>query len=153
MTEQEKTFYKYISRILSEDDRIPYEWKKDKKEIVFKKLDEEGFDIALNCEDDNYLYLSTNLGYYDFYYYESLEQISDILPETMGLVRDLLSPNMRIVEKLSNSKPYKWLLQCKKDNDWITERVSGLVFYNYLGKRIEKIYSNNTLPPRDNMYE
>lgn len=66
----------------------------------------------------------------------------------MGVVRDLLSKNMRIKEILSNNKPVRWLLQYKGENGWETEATNGLIFYNYLGKKSERLNSNDTLPPR-----
>lgn len=34
-------------------------------------------------------------------------------------------------------------------DEWQEESTTGLLFYNYLGKRSEKIYQNKVLPPRE----
>jgi hypothetical protein len=70
----------------------------------------------------------------------------------LALARDLLSPAMRVREVSAGGRPYKWELQRLDGRDWRTEEVTvvpGTVFWNYFGRRSERIYQNRTLPVRD----
>ena len=70
-----------------------------------------------------------------------------------GESRDLLSPVMRIRERLAGGKPYKWIFELYHDGQWIAEEWCGLFFWNYIGKRTEKIYQNRILPAMENPVE
>jgi hypothetical protein len=125
---------------------IDYEWLNNNSEIIFKKNSPNGFDIILSY-DKNFIYLNTNTGFH--YYPNIINDFEQTLIEVMGLVRDLLSNNMRLKEFLSNNTPYKWSLQCYDDGEWKDEAYTKLIFWNYLGKKSERIYSNNILPARE----
>lgn len=139
-------FFTYISSLLSDHPAIEYEWKKNNREIVFKKKTDSGFDITVSYEKQ-YITLETDRGYHD--HFEAFEKFDEIIKYVMGIVRDLLSRDMRIKEILSNGKPRKWQLQSKQNGEWVTEASSGLIFWNYFRKRTEKNFSNNTLEPRE----
>jgi len=77
----------------------------------------------------------------------------ELAAQALGLIRALLSPAMRIRERLAGGKGYKWVFEMYQDGHWITEEWVGLFFWNYFGKRTEKIYQNRILPPRENHVE
>jgi hypothetical protein len=77
----------------------------------------------------------------------------DLAAHALGFVRDLLSPEMRIRERLAGGKPYKWIFELYQDGHWIAEEWCGLFFWNYIGKRTEKIYQNRILPAREKPVE
>ncbi len=145
-TKSENQFYSYISKILQSEKEIVYEWRENNTEIIFKKNSDDGFDILVGCHNNNYIYLDTGIGYHD--HFEAFEKFEEILIEVMGLVRDLLTQKMRIIEILSNNKPRKWLLQIFEEDKWKTEYVTGTLFWNIFGKRTTKVYSNDILPVR-----
>ena len=72
----------------------------------------------------------------------------ELAAHVLGYVRDLLSPAMRIRERLAGGQPFKWAIELKRDGTWETEEWVGLFFYNYFGKKSERTYQNSVLPER-----
>ena len=64
----------------------------------------------------------------------------------------MLSENMQIKVMLSNISSYRWILQFKEEGEWEDESTTGLLFWNYLGRRSMKFYKNQHLMPRE-MYD
>ena len=141
-----KIFYEYINEIISNERQLVYEWCNDSSEITFKKNSHEGFDLIIKCDIDS-IYIYTDIGYHNEY--PLTKNLQTVLTEVTGLARDLLSKNMRIREYLSNNKPYRWDVESLVDNKWYSVDSTGLIFWNYLGKRSEKIYFNNILSERE----
>lgn len=142
----EEIFYKYISDIISDEKDLVYEWNDNKSEIIFKKNTDEGFDITVSYAT-NFIYMFTDRGYHK--QFEIVDTLGETLNDIMGMVRDLLSKNMRIREYLTNKKPYKWNLEYFEDKQWKIAGSTTLMFWNYFGKKSEQIYSNDILPVRD----
>lgn len=140
-------FYNYISSRIEKEKSVKTEWRKENTEIIFHKNADSGYDIVLGFDGDA-LYLQTDRGYHDHFHIDMFKNFDKALESVMGLVRDLLSRNMRITEILSNNRSRKWLLQCFRDGQWKTESSSGLLIWNYLGKKTEKYYYNDILLPR-----
>ena len=69
-----------------------------------------------------------------------------VAARALGLVCDLLSPAIRIRERLAAGKPYKWVREVCQDRHWVAQEWDGLIFFNYFGKRTERIYQNSILP-------
>lgn len=141
----ENIFYSYISELIKDHTNLHVEWRNNNKEIVFKKKDENGFDITIQ-DNETFIYIETEPGYH--WHFDNKKDKKQTLSEVMGLVRDLLGPNMRIREILSNGKPRKWITECYINNKWISDGETGLLVWNYLGKKSEKIYQNKILEPR-----
>ncbi len=74
--------------------------------------------------------------------------VDQLVEEMFDLLRDMLSPDMRIRELCVGSEPYRGFLESFDGTSWATEHEMGLIFWNYFGKRSEKIYTNSTLPTR-----
>ena len=58
----------------------------------------------------------------------------ELAAQALGLVRDLLSPAMRIRERLAGGEAYKWAFESYLDGKWVTEEWVGFFFWNYFGK-------------------
>jgi hypothetical protein len=52
--------------------------------------------------------------------------------DALGLVRDLLSPGMRLVETSAGGRPYRWDLEVFDDGRWRLEESCGLLLYKLL---------------------
>jgi hypothetical protein len=75
----------------------------------------------------------------------------DLVRSVLGLVRDLLSPAMRVREQCAGGWPFRWHVEMlQNDGTWHTETTTGLFFWNYFGRRSERIYQNHVLPSRTN---
>ncbi|HET9300226.1 MAG TPA: hypothetical protein VFO11_09780 [Candidatus Polarisedimenticolaceae bacterium] len=66
----------------------------------------------------------------------------------LGLVRDMLSTACRLRERRAGGRPYRWELESLVDGAWRQDGTTGLLLWNYLGRRSEHIYQNDTLPAR-----
>lgn len=141
-------FYNYISDCIKNEEFINCEWKKDNTEIIFNKKDAKGFDVIVTLAED-IIYIETDKGYDNHFHIKQFNNFDNALETVMGLVRNLLTRNMRIKEIYSNGKPKKWLLQKRYKNGWKTESVTGSLVWNFFGKRTEKICSNDILSPRE----
>ena len=94
------------------------------------------------------VYVSTDCGYHDHVYLEDDEDLASYLNSLLGRVRDMLSSNMRILEVCNGGKARRWELQALRNGAWVTESSTGLLAWNFFGKRTHRAYSNDTLPPR-----
>jgi hypothetical protein len=72
----------------------------------------------------------------------------ELVAHVLGYVRDLLSPAMRVRERLAGGSPYKWAIELYRDDTWETEEWVGLFFFNYFGEKTERTYQNTVLPAR-----
>ena len=77
----------------------------------------------------------------------------ELVARTLGYVQDLMSPRMRVRERLAGGRAYKWAIELCMDGKWETEEWVGLFFYNYFGRRSERTYQNRVLPSRANPVE
>jgi len=142
-TINKQIFYDYINKCMETEISLDYEWKSDNTEVIFKKKSSEGFDIIVSYEYDS-IYIGTDIGWHD-----EFDASKERLIWSMGVIRDLLTKNMRIIEFLSNDKPYKWVVRIFENSEWIGFLVKFRLFWNYFGKKSEKIYFNDSLPPRE----
>lgn len=106
---------------------------------------EAGFDITAHIWPSEIMLWGE--GWHDHYAAE--EPLHEFVAGMLGLLRDMLSPSMRIREKLSNGTPYRWHLENFEDGVWVSESMCSLFFWNWFGTRTEKIYSNHVLPIRE----
>ncbi len=136
-------FYEYINECIETEIDLDGEWESDNTKLTFKKKSSEGFDIIVSYEYDS-IYIGTDIGWHD-----EFSASKERLVWSMGVVRDLLTKNMRISEYLSNDKPYKWVVQIFENSEWLGFLVKFRLLWNYFGKRSEKIYFNDTLLPRE----
>lgn len=136
-------FYEYLSKCMEIEDNLDYEWNNNNTELTIKKKSEEGFDVIVRFEVESFL-IDTDIGWHDEF--GNSEERLDWL---MGVIRDLLSKNMRIRVISSNEHPYKWIVELFNNSKWGGFLVKHLMFWKILGKKSEKFYTNDILPPRD----
>lgn len=145
-----RCFVDQAKQFLSTYPQIKHEWSIDEDQdhciLDIPEESENGFSITVEVDSDQIIVLTS--GAHQNFEFNG-DNPDDLVSEILGLVRDLLSPMMRIRERLSNGKPYKWAFEVYHNEQWITEEFVGLLFWNYFGKRTEKIYQNETLPARE----
>lgn len=103
-----------------------------------------GFDIMIEIDTNEITFRGE--GWHGHYLCQDPK--FEFVASMLGLLRDLLSPSMRIRERLSNGTPYKWTLENFEDGKWVNENTSGTFFWDRFGKKTEKVYSNEVLPAR-----
>jgi len=72
----------------------------------------------------------------------------ETVQQALGLTRDLLSADMRIREQLASGRGYRWTLDRRDTSGWTRESTTGAFFWNYFGRRTERVYQNTQLPGR-----
>lgn len=86
--------------------------------------------------------------HFDEHHDPRLHDAEELVDEALGLARDLLSPAMRIRELCAGGKPYRWVMEYSDGAGWRGEQETGLLVWNYLGRRSERVYQNHALPGR-----
>jgi len=146
-----RSFVQQAKEALLHHPQVKHEWSIDKDEdhciLDIPEECEGGFAITVEVYPDEIMVIASrahttlNLNEY--------KNADELAAHALGLVRDLLSPAMRIRERLAGGEPYKWAFESYQDGQWITEEWIGLLFWNYFGKRTEKVYQNKVLPARE----
>jgi hypothetical protein len=66
----------------------------------------------------------------------------------LGMIRALLSTDMRLKARCAGGRPYKWGIEQSTPNGWIArDEQMALIFYNYFAARSERVFQNSQLPP------
>jgi hypothetical protein len=145
-----QSFVQQAKEALSQHPQIIHTWsiESDKGQCVLDipKANDNGFSITVEVHPQEIIIMAGNA-------HTSIHQNSnpdELASQALGLVRDMLSPAMRIREYLAGGKVYKWAFELYRNEQWVTEEYGSLIFWNYFGRRTEKIYQNNTLPAREN---
>ena len=136
-----------LQPMLDAHPNLPYGWSAAGDELCFNKVGPDGFDIAI-AMDSHCLYLRTEFGLEDHWHNRDETALKANLKELLGLVRDLLSPAMRLRVLYANGEPYRWLLEREVGAGWQPEATFGPLFWNYFGRRSEATFSNHCLPRR-----
>ncbi len=127
--------------ILADHPDMPHHWRNDG--LVFSGSDLDGFEVTLQPDGQGIVVL-TGVGLHEHVEGAPAEAVRDAL----GLVRDLLSPDMRVRELRAGGRAYRWLLERRELDRWTCESQTGLLFWNYFARRSERVYQNRWLPGR-----
>jgi hypothetical protein len=111
--------------------------------LTFPRHTEGGFDVIVEATPEEIILFANGA-----HVHVDEENPETQAEEALGLARDLLSPAMRIDERCAGGKPYRWYIEYLDDMQWHAEHETGLLFWNYFGRRSEHIYRNYTLPSR-----
>lgn len=110
--------------------------------------DPAGFEICFEIEPDEW-FLRCG-GFHGDEAYDDKDTPEEFAGHAVGFLYDLLTPLMRVRERLSDESAYKWTLECRRDESWEDRGTVALLLYKFWGKRSERIYCNRTLPLRKN---
>jgi len=142
-------FFEYVDALLRNEAALVVSWSDDQLTCTIKKSSEAGFDIVIAHDPDiAILLLGTDCGYHDHFHLDTFDSEANGFESLLGIVRDLLSPTMRILEVRAGGKARKWELQSLVNGGWHTEGTTGLLLWNPLAKRTEVVHVNSTLAPR-----
>ncbi|MFB3897695.1 MAG: hypothetical protein ACE14V_15490 [bacterium] len=145
-----KIFENCAKSILEKYPNIQTKWDDNgtkRSRLTIYKQDENGFDIIVEAE---------TYGLYPFAggWHGAPWEIgpTDTTPEKlceqfMGFIRSLLCTDAMLEVKYASGFSYKWILTYPTEQG-IESEVTGLLFYNYFGKRTNRIFQNQHLPPR-----
>jgi len=66
---------------------------------------------------------------------------------TLGVVRRLLSTDMRLRVRCAGGHPYKWLIEASTPKGRELYEETGLLLFRYFSARSEAVFQNDQLPP------
>ena len=110
--------------------------------LEVKSQSSEGFDVGVEIRADK-IFFWTNTGFHDEW--QIGKDHNSFMKSVFEFLRDVLSNNMRLRELRSNGRPYRWILEGWDGKDWIMESTTGLIFYNYFGRKSEHIFQNQMI--------
>ncbi len=143
-----RAFIAMAKDILSQHPEVKHTWSIDDDEdhciLDIPKQSESGFDIMTEVFPSQIVVSADG----PHHHFDDTKNIETTVQEALGLIRDLLSPAMRVVEYRSSGQPYKWHLESCRNGQWQREDTTGLFFYNFFGKRTQNIHQNHILPSR-----
>ena len=142
-----RMFVTRAKAILAKHPQIRHEWSIDADEdhciLDIPKAEPDGFDITVEVDPEEIIIFGQG-----FHLHFDEGGIDAKVESSLGLIRDLLGPGMRIMECLIGGTPYRWDAQSFQNGQWITENTSGRFFRKYFGERTYKIYQNKVLEAR-----
>ena len=106
-----------------------------------------GFEVAVEIEADQVTVHAG--GAHDHFECAPNEpDVAAVAAAALGLVRDLLSPDMRVRELRAGERPYRVHIERRSGQGWAVESTTGLLVWNYFAARSERIYQNRHLAGR-----
>lgn len=146
MNEFITAFKQVATEILKNCPQDKYEWisepDKPKETLKICKLDDNGFDIRLECE--SYGLYPFAEGWSGSPWDVTMSPIEEFKKEVNSFIRSILSSKSQLCVKYTNGKPYKWNLKYSLNDKNHNEEV-GLTLYNYFGDKNERCFSNTHL--------
>jgi hypothetical protein len=145
------TFYKLASSRLAELPGLPHEWVSGpdgKRSLRIPKLDESGFDITIECESNGLHPFAE--GWHGAPWEANTPDMSieEVAEDCLGFVRTLLCPDATLTVHYSGGRPYRWILRYPTLGAPVKDET-GLLFFNYFGRRETREFRNTHLPPRE----
>ena len=65
----------------------------------------------------------------------------------LGLIRALLSSDMRLRVRQAGGRPYKWCIEAATPTGWRLHEETGLLFFRFFSARSDQYFQNDQLPP------
>lgn len=115
-------------------------------ELAIPKLTEDGFEVTVIADTDEVTVYSEHVAHQHF---TSDGRHDEIAQLAMGLVRDLLSPAMRLRVIEIRGKPVLANLEMFRGGRWERESTTAFFTLSFWRKRVERTYVNRRLPARE----
>lgn len=143
MREFTNAFLSAGSTVLSENAHINAEWSSDPMTLKIFASSDAGFDVELVCEDYG---VYPHAGDWHFSPWDVTGWTPDALAKSVTeFLQAVLSMDSKLEVSYSNGKPFKAVLRCRCDGQWVIEET-GLIFFNWFGRRTVKKFQNDWLP-------
>jgi hypothetical protein len=142
-----EAFRHYGTAVFSDYPQITHAWSAEKRgrcRLSLPANSPVGFDIEFIVDPDE-----VTLCWGSWHtHFEPEDGVEALVEELFGLLRDMLSPDMRIRELYKWPFAYRGFLESFDGTTWWIEHETGQFFWNYFGRRSVRIYSNSLLPGR-----
>lgn len=135
------------ANVLASHPDLHHEWSDEGSVVTlrFPPVDTLGFEVAVHA-GEGYLYVLMGRTHESFDV--DPRQPKEAVVAALGLIRDLLTPNMRLRELRAGGKPYRWFVENYDGSTWQLEAETGLLLYNFFGTRSEHVFQNRQLSDR-----
>ena len=138
--------------LLEHHPHLDHEWRDDGQTLalIVPRRSPHSFDVSLAATAQGVqVAVSTESGGmhvpFDPRDYESADAL---IGHALGLVRDLLSTDMRLRVLEAGGTPYRWYLESRDGTGWRTENTMGLLVWPFWRPRAERIFQNDALSRR-----
>lgn len=144
------SFVRQARRVLEHSPEVVHTWKMDDERsgtLIFPPSG-DGFEVGVDFNDDTLIVFGANGAHrhFDDFVPGNPDSIDQQAAAALGFAGSLLSPDMRVRELRAGGKGYRWYLERKTADGWISEGFSSLLFFNYFGARSEHVFQNHQLP-------
>lgn len=140
-------FYEHACKLMEEHPLVPYSTAQTSRSrsLCFAPQDDDGFSVEVEAYDGEVFIHTAGV---DSYTFPLNDDPTDVVMEVFGVVRDLLSPHMRLRVLSAGRTPYKFIVESWNGTTWEAEQKTASLAFNYLARRSERIYVNRHLPGR-----
>ena len=143
-----QTFERLANEALSKERGLIHRWEGSslrRRRLVLPRQCEDGFEVAAVAE---------TYGLYAFAegWHSGAWDTPGLTPESLvvdflGFLRTLLSPDARLDVHYAGRTRSKWIMHYRDESGWQAD-TTGVLIFNYFGKRTVVTLQNTVLPPR-----
>jgi hypothetical protein len=123
-------FRRRVDDVLARRPEIRPAWSEDRVELTLPRRRDDGFDVLVEIGNDEVIVHAGGA--------------HEHLDAAVEFVEALLSPDTRVRELRSGQSAYRWFVEARRGDAWHVVCENGLLFYNYFGKRSQRIYRNGS---------
>lgn len=139
----------FFARYPSLNPRWPTNSKWADLELEIPPQDDSGFSVSASIRGEEIVVFGAGS-----HQHLTLQKDAErLVSEAFGLIYDLLSPGMRVIECTAGGKPYRWYMQTEVDGEWRTDIMTALFVWRFLSKKEQRILQNKAVPLRERMVE
>jgi len=144
-----KKFKEIAEAIIAEEKERTSDWRLTEKEgcveLDIPKLSEKGFDVSAVADERE---VSVYTEYIAHDHFSSEDNHEECSYQALGLVRDLLTPKMRIKVFEVGGKDYRADMEIQHDGSWRRASTTALFAFTLFRKKTIKYFSNERLSER-----
>jgi hypothetical protein len=142
-------FERYARDVLARENRLRHEWatSPDKTRLIIPRANETGFTVEAQAETYGLYAFAEGWHSAAWELTSQKETSEDLCSQFLGFIRTLLSPDAWLEVRYAGHTPYKWTMTYGVEGS-VEAESTGLLFFNYFGRRSVKVLQNEHLPAR-----
>ncbi len=152
MTQKEQlpaVFERYARNVLSQESGLRHEWatSPDKSRLVIPRANETGFTVEVQAQTYGLYAFAEGWHSSAWELTSRKETYENLCTQFLGFVRTLLSRDAWLEVRYAGRTPYRWTMTYGVEGGAESEST-GLLFFNYFGRRSARVLQNDHLPAR-----
>lgn len=144
-------FRELVVKIIQNSPNQCHDWRLEDKGfecvLFIPKLSQDGFEITVEANESEVTVFSEFFAHQHFTSDGNHEEVADY---AMGLVRDLLSPAMRVRVIEKGGKVSRAYFESSRDGKWRNDSSTAVFRFPFFRKKSVRYYMNERLPAREN---